>query len=83
MVFTFLENTLNLGIFIHACPFPHSKLQADFLENLFLQTAERVGENYDCFIKIQSENMKMTWNIKLFTFCMISNFSRCDGFTVL
>ena len=47
MVFTFLENTLNLGIFIHACPFPHSKLQADFLENLFLQTAERVGENYD------------------------------------
>ena len=36
-----------------------------------------------CFIKIQSENMKMTWNISLFTFCMICNFSRCDGLAVL
>ena len=35
-----------------------------------------------CFIKIQSENMKMTWNIGLFIFCMIYNFSKCDGFTV-
>ena len=35
------------------------------------------------FIKIQSENMKMTWNISLFIFCMICNFSECDGFTVL
>ena len=36
-----------------------------------------------CFIKIQLENMKMTWNIRLFIFCMIYNFSKYDGFTVL
>ena len=34
-------------------------------------------------MKIQPENMKMTWNITLFAFCMICNFSKCDGFTVL
>ena len=42
-----------------------------------------VEETMICFIKIQSENMKMTWNISLFIFCMIFNFSKCDGFTVL
>ena len=35
------------------------------------------------FIKVQSENMKMTWNISLFIFCMICNFSKSDGFSVL
>ena len=45
MVFTLLENALNPGIFIHA-PVPHSKLQAEFFENLFPQKAERGGENY-------------------------------------
>ena len=40
-------------------------------------------KNVICFIKIQSENMKMTWNIRLFIFCMIYNFPKCDGFTVL
>ena len=34
MAFTFLENTLNLCIFTHV-PVPHSKLQAEFFENLF------------------------------------------------
>ena len=24
-----------------------------------------------CFVKVQSENMKTTWNIRLFIFCMI------------
>ena len=81
MVFTFLENALNLGIFTHGSV-PHSKLQAKIFENLFPPTAERGGENYDCFIKIQSGNMKMTWNIKLVIFCMIFNFSKFDGFTV-
>ena len=35
------------------------------------------------FIKIQPENMKMTWNISLFIFCMIFNLSKCNGVTVL
>ena len=46
IVFTFLENALNIGIFIHA-PVPHTKRQAEFFENLFPPTAERGGENYD------------------------------------
>ena len=33
-------------------------------------------------IKIQSENMKMTWNINLFVFYMIYNFSKYDGFEI-
>ena len=36
-----------------------------------------------CFIKIQSENIKMTCNIKFLTFYMICYFFKCDGFTVL
>ena len=83
MVFT-LENEFNLCIFTHA-PVLHSKLQVQFFENLFPPRAKNKGveETMICFIKIQSENMKMTWNISLFICCMIYNFSKCDGFTVL
>ena len=64
---------------------PHSKLQVTFFENLFPPRAKNNGveETMICFIKIQSENMKMTWNIGLFICCMIYNFCKCDGFTVL
>ena len=48
MVFTFLENLLNLGIFPHF-PIPRSKLPAEFFENLFPPTAEMGEENYDLF----------------------------------
>ena len=82
MVFTFLEDALNLGIFAHA-PLPHSKLQADVFENLFSPAAQKSGKTMICFIKNQSENMKMTWNIRSFPICMICNFCKCDGFTVL
>ena len=83
MVFT-LENKLNLCIFTHA-PVPKSKIQLQFFENLFPLRAKNNGveETMICFIKIQSENMKMTWNISLFVCCMIYNFPKCDGFTVL
>ena len=88
MVLTFLENALNLDIFTHV-PLPHSTISPKFLsshpmqsdssqfhkqhffENLFSPTAEKGEENY--FIRIQSENMKMTQNIRLFMFCMICN----------
>ena len=46
MVFTFLENALNLGIFTHALV-SQSNTQAEFFENLFPPTAERGGENYN------------------------------------
>ena len=48
---------------------------------------KRVEETIICFIKIHSENIKMTWNINLFKLfyflCMICSFFKCDGFTVL
>ena len=46
MVFALLENALNLDIFAHA-HFSHSKLQAEFFENLFPPTAEGGVEIYD------------------------------------
>ena len=81
MVFPFQKNALNRSSFTHALV-PNSKLQAGFFENIFPQD-ERRGETMICFIKSQSENMKMTWNIRLFMFCMIYDFYKCDGFTVL
>ena len=82
-MFTFLENALNLGFFTHA-PDPHSKLQAEFFKNFFHPTVERGRESHMvCFIKIQSENIKMTWDTSLFIFCMICSFSKFDGFAVL
>ena len=77
------RKSLNLCFFTHA-PVPHSKLPVEFFENLSPPRQKGWGEEaMICSIKIQSENMKMTWNISLFTFCMICNFSKCDGFTVL
>ena len=46
MVFTFLENALNLCI-ITQSPVPHSKLQIEFFENLFPSQGERGEGNYD------------------------------------
>ena len=46
IVFTFLENALNLSFFTHATV-TYLNLHADFFENLLPTTAERGGENYD------------------------------------
>ena len=48
-----------------------------FLENLSSPTAEGGGGTMICLIKIQSEKMKMTWDSRLFIFCMICNFFKC------
>ena len=69
-----------MHFFSHASV-PHSKVQLNFFENASPK-AKWVGETMMYFIKIQSENM-MTWNISLFIFCMICNFSKCEGFTVM
>ena len=68
MVFKFLENTSNLWIFTHG-PVPQSKLQVEIFEDLFTQDkTERVEETMICFIKIESENLKMTWNIIIYLY---------------
>ena len=57
--------------------------QAAFCSNIcFPQQQKGMEESMIYFIKIQSEKMKMTWNIRLFTFCMIRNFYKCDSFIV-
>ena len=90
MMFTVLENALNLGIFTHISS--HSKLAPKFLlstlgrRKLFIppdsifskicfpQHQKEAEETMICFIKIQSEN-RMTWDIRLLIVCMICNFS--------
>ena len=61
MVFI-LENELNLFIFTHV-PVPHSKLQVQFLENLFPPRAKNKGaeEAMICFIIIQSDQKIWRW----------------------
>ena len=66
------RKSLNLCFFTHA-PVPHSKLLLEFFENLF-SPRQGVEEAMICSIKIQSENIKMTWNISLFPFGMIAIF---------
>ena len=90
MEFTFLENALIQGIFTHAPPhskltpkflssrsrqreITHSPRQLLF-KIYFPQQQKGVEKTMICLIKIQSENMKMTWSIKFFIFCMLSNF---------
>ena len=97
MAFKFLENALNLDIFTHAPTY--SKLATKFLPShprqkeithsprhskiLFSQQQKGVEKILNCFIKTQSENMNMTWKIRLFIFSLISDFFKCDGFPVL
>ena len=85
VVFTFLENALNLNFFVFTqASVLQSKLQVEYFENLFpFPKTKWVEETMICLIKIQSGNVKMTWNISLFMFCMICNFSKFDDFTVL
>ena len=68
-----LRKSLNLCIFTYA-PIAHSKLQVEFFENLFAPRQKGLEEAMICSVKIQSENMKMTWNISLFPFGMIAIF---------
>ena len=58
--------------------------QGSILSKICLpQQQKGVEETIICFINIQSENMKMTWNIRFFIFCMTCIFFKCDSFTVL
>ena len=68
-----LRKSLNLCFFTHALV-PHSKLLVEFFENLFPPRQNGFEEAMICFVKIQSENMKMTSNITLFPFGMIAIF---------
>ena len=60
--------------FFYSCPSPPLKTPGRIFKNLFPQKTGGVEEAMICSIKIQSKNMKMTWNISLFPFGMIVNF---------
>ena len=45
-----------------------------FWKFVFPQQQKGVEETMIFFIRIQSKNMKVAWNIRLFIFCMICNF---------
>ena len=66
----------------YLCPIPPLKTRGRIFWKSVSRKMEGVEEVMICSIKIQSENKKMTWTISLFTFCMISNFSKSDGFIV-
>ena len=81
-------NKLLTSAVYHLCPSilassPPLKTQGQFFWKSVSPKTKGVEEAMIYFIKIQSENMKMTWNISLFILCMICNFSECDGFTIL
>ena len=67
----------------YSCPSPPHKTQCRIFWKSVSPKAEGVKEAMICSIEIQSENMKNTWNISLFVFCINGNFSKYDGFTVL
>ena len=84
MVFTFLENALNVGIFSHAPH--HSKLAPSSCHHtlgkgkllilpgsiiskiFFPQQQKEMEEAMICYMEIQSKNIKMTWKIRFFVF---------------
>ena len=69
---TFLENDW-IYAFLLMPQSPHSKLLVEFFEYVSTKT-EGVEEAMIYSVKIQSENMKMTWSISLFPFGMIAIF---------
>ena len=67
------RKSLNQYFFTHV-PVPQSKLLVEFFENLFPPRQKGWKEAMICSIKIQSENMRFTWNISLFPFGAIAIF---------
>ena len=90
-MFTFLQNALNRGIFTHAPPHskfaPSSCHHALCRRKLFIppgsilskicfsKQQKGVEETMIFFVEIQSETMKMTWNIRFFILCIFAIFS--------
>ena len=85
MVFTFLENALNLCIFTHA-PVPHSKLQREFFKNLFPPRRKRWKKLWFALSKFNQKIWRWLGTFFFYFisfFYIFSDFSKCDGFTIL
>ena len=57
MVFTFLGDAFNLCIFAHA-PVSHSKLQAEFFENVFPKGGENYNELYQNSVRKYEDDLE-------------------------
>ena len=57
-----------------SCPSPPLKTLGRIFWKSVCRKTEGVEEAMLCSVKMQSENMKMTWNISLFPFGMIESF---------
>ena len=62
IVFIFLENALNLWIFVYA-PVPYSKLQAGFFENLFPPWRKRWRELWFSLTKFNQKTGRWLWTL--------------------
>ena len=52
--------------------------------NMFPQTAEMGGRNYNLLYQDSIRKyLKVTWDIRLLIFCVICDFFKYDGFTLL
>ena len=84
MVFTFLEDALDLWIFTSV---PQSKLQVECFENLFLPRQKGWRKLWFALLKFNQKISRWPGTLiylNYFTiFCMICSFFKCVGFTVL
>ena len=69
LVFTFPEKYIASLLMP---PFSSQKSRQNFLKMCFPQQQKGVEKTVICLVKTQSEILKMTWNIRLFIFCMKS-----------
>ena len=76
IVFAFPENALNLDIFTHT-PLPTQNSRQNFLKICFPQQKKGMEKTTLCFIKIQSENMKMFGASGYLYFVQLAIFSKC------
>ena len=67
----------------YSCPSSLLKTTGKIFWKFIAPRTKGAEKTMICFIKSQLKNLKMTWKIRLFIFCMIYNFSKCDGFTIL
>ena len=59
-----------------------------FFENLSLVNSKKWWRKLETWVddtlhQNSVRKLKKTWNIRFFIFCMIYNFFKCDGFTIL
>ena len=82
MVFTLLENALNLCIFTHTAVH-HSKLQAEFFEYLFLPSRKGWSKLWYVLSKFNQKIWRWLGTLGYLYFIWFVIFLKCSGFTVL